>query len=72
MSPAEKTYATPRDVPVQLSGEDGNVFAIAGRVGRALRRAGFPEAATAYYAALQDCKSYDEALALTMRTVDVR
>lgn len=30
-------------IKVQLSGEDGNVFAIIGRVSGALRRAGIPE-----------------------------
>lgn len=30
------------EVEVQLSGEDGNAFAIMGRVARALRRAGVP------------------------------
>jgi hypothetical protein len=37
----------PDDLPVvevQLSGEDGNAFAILGRCGKAARRAGWPKA----------------------------
>jgi hypothetical protein len=59
------------DVEVQLSGEDGNVFAIIGRVRRALKSAGHADAAETYSKAAMACKSYDEVLRLTMETVDV-
>ncbi len=60
------------DVTVQLSGEDGNVFFIIGRVSQALRRAGHPEAANAFAEEAMKAESYDEVLRLCMRTVDVR
>jgi hypothetical protein len=59
------------DIEVQLSGEDGNVFAIIGRVRRALRRAGEQEAADEYTLDMTNACSYDEALQITMRTVNV-
>jgi len=34
---------TARDVRVKLVGEDGNAFAILGRVSKALKRGGYPE-----------------------------
>jgi hypothetical protein len=54
----------------ELVGTDGNVFALAGRVGKCLKRAGLPEQATEMYARLQECHSYDEALALFTEYVD--
>lgn len=58
------------DITVQLSGEDGNAFAILGRVQRALRRAGAtPEQIAAYEATSGG--SYDHVLATTMRWVEV-
>ena len=60
------------DVQVQLSGTDGNVFAIIGRVAAALRRAGEPAAATAFCAAAFRAGSYDAVLRLCLATVDVR
>ncbi|WP_435058506.1 hypothetical protein [Streptomyces sp. bgisy060] len=59
------------DVEVQLSGEDGNVYSVIGRVQRALRRAGHHEAATEFSTAARGAQSYDEVLQLAMRTVDV-
>lgn len=60
------------EVEVQLTGEDGNVFSIVGRVTRAMRRAGVePKAIDAYSNAIFACGSYDEALRLTMQTVTV-
>ncbi len=59
------------DVIVQLSGEDGNVFFIVGRVMKALRLAGHKEAADALPAQARACKSYDEVLQMVMGLVDV-
>lgn len=59
------------NVQVQLVGEDGNAFAIIGRVSRALKRAGHREAATEWCAAAMACGSYDALLRLAMETVDV-
>jgi hypothetical protein len=63
---------TPRypDVHVRLVGEDGNVFAIIARVCRALRRAGEPEAASAFAGAAMQQESYDDVLRLVLETVD--
>jgi hypothetical protein len=60
------------DVEVQLTGTDGNVFALAGKVEKALARAGHYEAAEGLFERLQECQSYDEALQLFMRIVHVR
>ena len=49
---------------VQLSGEDGNVFFIIGRVGRALKKAGLTEQADEFYRRARACGSYDKVLAL--------
>ena len=57
------------DVDVQLSGEDGNVFSIIGRVSKALRTAGHDEAADAFANEAMDQASYDDVLQLVMRTV---
>ncbi|MFJ4010923.1 hypothetical protein [Streptomyces sp. NPDC090026] len=59
------------DVTVQLSGEDGNVYSVIGRVQQALRRADHREAATEFSQAARSSRSYDEVLQLAMRTVDV-
>jgi hypothetical protein len=60
------------DVTVQLTGEDGNVFAVLGRVQRALRRAGAtPEQISAYFDEATAGGSYDHVLATTMRWVKV-
>lgn len=55
---------------VQLSGEDGNAFAIMGRVRKALIRAGQREEADAF---LQEAKSgnYDHLLQTCFKYVDV-
>ncbi len=57
-------------VHVKLSGLDGNAFAVLGRVSRALRQAGHPEAATAFMdeATMGD---YDALLRTAMKYVDV-
>ncbi len=64
----EPTYP---DVQVQLIGEDGNVFGIIGRVSRALRRAGYGDAATEFSTAAFAAHSYDEVLQMVMSTVEV-
>lgn len=59
-------------VEVQLTGEDGNIFFIMGRVASAMRRAGVPkEDIEAYRAEVLASESYDAALRATMRTVRV-
>ena len=65
------------DVQVQLSGEDGNAFAIIGRVQQALRRADVPEGEVKVF--LDEATSawsrgtsgrYDHLLQTCMRWVD--
>jgi hypothetical protein len=63
--------ATFPDVTVQLTGEDGNVFAVIGAVQRALRRSGYREEASAFAREAMAQSSYDEVLQLVMRTVEV-
>ena len=67
------TPSTPRypGIEVQLSGEDGNAFAIMGHVARALRRAGVPKAEIDAYYAESTAGDYDALLATAMRWVDV-
>ncbi len=55
----------------KLIGTDGNVFALAGKVRRALKEAGQPEKADEFWEKLQQCRSYDDALVLMMEYVDV-
>jgi hypothetical protein len=69
--PADPSGPTYPHVAVQLTGGDGNVFAIIGTVARALRRQVSADAATAFTNAATACGSYDEVLNLTMNTVDV-
>lgn len=59
------------DVEVQLSGEDGNVYNVIGRVQQALRRAGHSDAAAEFARTARSSGSYDKVLQLAMRTVDV-
>ncbi len=58
-------------IEVQLSGRDGNAFAILGSVTKALRRAGISEEEREEF--LQDAQSgdYDNLLATCMRWVTV-
>ena len=46
------TKPTPRhpEVEVQLTGEDGNVFLVLGRVSRALKRAGYEDEVREFFA----------------------
>jgi len=60
------------DAFAQLSGEDGNVGAIMGRVARALGRAGADAAAVkAFRAEVMDSGSYGDVLACVGRWVEV-
>ena len=62
---------TKTNVHVQLSGEDGNVFSIIGRVRKALGRAGYSEIAEEYVKACKKADSYDKVLQITMEYVEV-
>lgn len=59
-------------VAVQLSGEDGNIFAIIGRVQRALRKGGAShEDIDAFWREVRDSHSYEQALVTIQRWVEV-
>ena len=58
-------------VRVRLSGRDGNVHMIIGRVAVALRRKVGDAAADQFNTAAHQCGSYDEVLHLVMSTVRV-
>ena len=58
------------DVQVQLTGEDGNAFAILGRTAGALRRAGVPQDEIDDYFAEATSGDYQHLLQTTMRWVD--
>ena len=49
---------------VKLTGTDGNVFALGGKVSRALKKAGQPEQAKEFLDKLSQCESYSDALVL--------
>ena len=60
------------DVHVQLSGHDGNVFAIIGRVRSALRKSGASqEQVDNFTKEVTSAGSYEDALATVMRWVNV-
>jgi len=56
----------------KLTGEDGNVFAIIGRVSRALKQANQKDKASEFQALAMAAKSYDEVLRLCFDYVDVK
>jgi hypothetical protein len=56
-------------VRVKLVGEDGNAFSILGRVSKALKRSGQPEAAKEYLERATT-GDYDHLLAVTLEYVD--
>lgn len=58
-------------VKVRLVGEDGNAFAILGRVCKAMRRAGVPESEIKAFQAKATKGTYNDLLATVMATVDV-
>lgn len=60
------------DVTVQLVGEDGNAFAIIGRVSHALRKEVGPDAAREFTVTAMSTGSYDELLRLITDTVEVK
>ena len=55
----------------QLSGTDGNVFAITGKVSSALKRAGQQDRATEFNTRAMNCDSYDAVLQLCFDYVEV-
>jgi hypothetical protein len=57
------------EIQVQLTGKDGNAFAILGRVQQAMRRAGLSDAIVAEYVAEATSGDYDHVLQTTMRWV---
>lgn len=58
------------EVNVPLVGEDGNAFAILGRVQKALRRAGVPKEELDAYFAEATSGDYDHLLRVTMEWVN--
>ena len=70
--PREGVLALDYEKPiVQLTGENGNAFAILGKVSKALKRAGLHEEAKKY---MEEATSgdYDHLLQTSMKYVDVR
>lgn len=59
------------DVTVQLTGKDGNVFAVLGEVSRGLKKAGYKDEAKAFMNEVFGQESYDDVLRLCMETVNV-
>ena len=59
------------DIRVRLTGEDGNIFFILGRVREALRCGGRPDLVPEVTAAVTSSSSYEEALARIMEYVVV-
>lgn len=55
----------------ELTGVDGNVFALAGKVSQTLKRAGLRDKASEFVEKLPQCESYDEALILMQDYVEV-
>ena len=60
------------DVVVQLSGQDGNAFAVMGAVTKALRRAGVELVERRKYMNEAMSGSYDELLATTAQWVTIK
>ena len=58
-------------VEVQLTGEDGNVFGVIGRVAKALKRADERELAKEFEEKAFKCESYDAVLNLCGKYVHV-
>jgi hypothetical protein len=68
--PQDPTQPRYPDVQVQLSGEDGNAFAILGRPAGALRQAGLPQEEIDDYFAEATSGDYEHLLQTTMRWVN--
>ena len=66
------TETTQKKPACQLTGTDGNVFALAGRVSQTLKRAGMPERAKEFTERVFKSGSYDEALQVMCEYVDAR
>jgi len=69
--PPTPDQPTHPQVHLRLTGTDGNVYSIIGRIAAALRREVNNEAASAFTQAAFACGSYDEVLRLAMVTIDV-
>jgi len=54
----------------QLSGTDGNVFALTGRTGRYLDKANRQDLRTKLYSEVPTLKSYDEALSFMVKLLE--
>lgn len=59
------------DVTVELSGTDGNAFAIIGKVSKAIRREVGADEAKKFSSEVLNSGSYDELLQFCMQTVNV-
>jgi hypothetical protein len=70
--PTPEDPAQPRypEVQVQLTGEDGNAFAVLGRTATALRAAGVPQEEVEAFFAEATSGDYDHLLQTTMAWVD--
>ncbi len=68
--PEDPTQPRYPEVQVQLSGEDGNAFAILGRTTAAMRQAGVPQDEIDSFFAEATSGDYDHLLQTTMRWVD--
>jgi len=61
------------NVTVKLVGQDGNVLSVMGRVSDAMRKVGVSQAdIKAYEESIFKAKSYEDALCITMETVNCR
>jgi len=58
------------DIHVRLIGEDGNAFAVLGRVIRALRGAGIPQAENDAFWEEATAGDYDHLLQMVLKTVN--
>ena len=58
-------------VEVKLTGTDGNIFALMGRVSSALKRAGFSQEASEMQDRVINAESYNDALSIFMEYVEV-
>jgi len=67
--PEESDQPRYPDIQVQLTGQDGNAFAILGRTTGALRRAGLPQEEIDDYVAEATSGDYDHLLQTTMRWI---
>jgi hypothetical protein len=68
--PEDPTQPRYPEVQVQLSGQDGNAFAILGRTAAALRQAGVPQEEIDSFFAEATSGDYDHLLQTTMAWVD--